>query len=182
MCLFSLLSTKSGGKSRVLVGNTEYVARTEPDLVMLMMNPSTLGTSHYLKFGVKEARTFGEKQEILLWQENITVEASKTSNYNYYAVPVAYGKTYTVAFDDVEFLQGEAAGVVTSLYNRTTKTIMYSGVYDAEFCRNNGEFTWTFSTPKSGSDDLVLIFYAGLPGSTKDVSVKYKNVTLYEWE
>lgn len=29
LCLFCLLSTKSGEKSRVLVGNTEYVERTD---------------------------------------------------------------------------------------------------------------------------------------------------------
>jgi len=160
----------------------EYVARTKPDLVMLMMNPSTMGTGAYLDFGAEEARTCGEKQEFPLWQENVTVEASETNNYHYKAIPVAYGTTYTVSFEDVEFLSGEAAGVVTSLYNRTTKTILCSGVYDIEFCRNEGKFEWTFSTPASGKDDLVLIFYAGMPGNTKNVSVKYKNAALYEWE
>ncbi len=160
----------------------EYVKRTQPDLVMLMMNPSTIGTGAYLDFGVEEARVLGEKQRYPIWQEDILVEPSETDNFRYKAVPVAHEKTYTVSFDDVEFLQGEADGVVTALYNRTTKTLMRIGVYDIEYCRNNGNFEWTFSTPASGTDDLVLIFYAGLPGSTKGVSVKYLNTELYEWE
>lgn len=160
----------------------EYVARTRPDLVVLMQNPSTLGTSAYVDFGVEEALTQGEKMEFPMWQEDIFVEASDSNNYHYKAVPVAYGKTYTVTFDDVEFLQGEADGVVTSLYNRTTKTILCSGVYDLKFCRDKDCFEWTFSTPASGADDLVLIFYAGLPGNTKNISVEYNNVAVYEWD
>lgn len=160
----------------------EYISRTEPDVVLLMMNPSTIGTSSYLDFGVEKARSGKEKQEAPLWQEDIPVEASETNNYHYKAVPVAYGKTYTVSFDDVEFLQGEAGGVITSVYDRTTKNILCSGTYDVEYCRSTGEFEWTFSTPASGKDDLVLIFYAGLPGNTKGISVEYKNVRLYEWE
>lgn len=160
----------------------EYIARTEPDLVMLLFNPSCFGTEHYLDFGVKEALAQGERAEQPLWEKNIVVEPSETNNYHYKALNMEYAKTYTVTFEDVEFLKGQADGVVVALYNRTTKTILSSGVFDSEYCRKAKEFQWTFSTPESGSGELVLIFYAGMPGATKNISVEYKNVTLYEWE
>ena len=160
----------------------EYVARTEPDLVMLLINPSSIGTRHYLDFGVEEVMVQGVCSENALWEKDILVEASDTNNYHYEAVPVEYGKTYTVSFEDVSFIQGEAAGVVTALYNRTAKTIEAVGVYDLEFSRQKQEFCWSFSTPASGKDEMVLVFYAGMPGATKQKSVQYQNVTLYEWE
>lgn len=161
----------------------EYVARTEPDVVLLMLNPSTIGTSAYMNFGVKEAVKQGTCSETSVWQRDIVVKASATNNFNYAMVKVEYGKTYTVSFDDVSFVQGEeAAGVVTALYNRTAKQLMAIGVYDIEFCRQKQDFSWSFSTPDSGKDDLVLIFYAGMPGETMEKSVQYQNVLLYEWQ
>lgn len=160
----------------------EYIGRTKPDLVMLLFNPSSFGTRYYLDFGVDEALALGEREESPLWKQSITVEASATNNYQYEAVAVEHGKTYTLSFDDAELLQGGSDGVVTALYNKTTKTVLSSGVFDLAYYREKGEFTWTFSTPDSGTDELQLIFYAGIPGKTKNVSVEYKNAEVYEWK
>lgn len=155
----------------------EYVRRTEPDLVVLMINPSVFGTSAYRKYGVE---AMGEEKgyETVLESRDILIEPSDSSQYHYYYLDAEYGKKYKISFDDVEFLQGNSDGMVVSLYNQTTKTILATSVFDVEYCRATGEFEWIVETPKSGLDRLWLIFYAGVPGKTKNIGVVYKNVSL----
>jgi len=160
----------------------EYIAGTEPDLVVLMLSPSAIGTEPYLDFGVEEARSQGTRKEQPLWQKDIEVKPSETNAYCYSYVKAEYGKTYTVSFDDVLFTQGEAEGVVMGLYNQTSKKLLSTAVFDLAYGRQQGEFSWSFSTPDEGADNLLLIFYAGMPGETKNIGVQYQNVTLYEWE
>ncbi len=160
----------------------EYIRRTTPDLVLTMMNPSVFGVAAYTDFGADEALKNEALEEHLVWEREIIVDASENNNYKYASVAVEYGKTYTVSFEDVSFLQGEAPGVVTSLYNKTTKTLLANGVHDLAYGQENGGFCWTFNTPAKGKDELWLIFYAGLPGETAGVGAKYTGVQLYEWK
>ena len=157
----------------------EYVNRTKPDLVLMLTNPSMFGTVAYREFGVEKVQP-----EDAFWQtaepQNILVEASDSNQYHYAYLNAEYGKEYNITFDDVEFLQGDAAGVVVSLYNQTKKTIVSSAVFDVEYCRATDGFEWIIETPDSGADKLWLIFYAGLPGDTKDKSVVYKNVIIQQ--
>lgn len=157
----------------------EYVQRTKPDLVLMLTNPSMFGTTAYRKFGIEEVE---EKKTYtsVFKEQNILVEPSDSSQYHYYHLDVDYGKKYKLSFEDVEVLQGDAAGVVVSLYNQTKKTILSTAVFDVEYCRETDGFEWIVETPDSGTDRLWLIFYAGLPGNTKNVSVVYKNVALQE--
>lgn len=160
----------------------EYIAQTEPDLVILMLSPSAIGTEHYLDFGVEEARSRRTRKEQPQWQEDIVVKPSETNAYCYSYVKAEYGKTYMVSFDDVLFTQEEAEGVVTALYNQTTKQLLSIGVFDLAYGRQQGGFSWSFSTPDEGTDNLFLLFYAGMPGKTQNIGVQYQNVSLYEWE
>lgn len=155
----------------------EYVRRTEPDMVIMLLNPSMFGTAAYRKFGVAEEEP---EFEVIQPATDILVEVSESNQYHYTSLDAAYGKQYKITFDDVEFLQGSAEGVVVSLYNQTKKTILSSAVFDLEYCRREGGFELLIETPKSGEDTLWLIFYAGLPGHTKDISVLYKNVVIEE--
>ena len=159
----------------------EYIGLTNPDLVIMMINPSSLCTKYYLDFGVDEALALGEPDTEPLWQKDITVKPSATNNYQYTTINLENNKAYTVSFDDVEFLQGGATCVTAVLYNRTTKTYLCSYIFDLEYARKKGEFTWSFTTPDVETDNIELLLYAGPYGKTKDISVKYRNVKLFEW-
>lgn len=54
---------------------------------------------------------------------------------------------------------------------------MTSSVYDLKYCRMTGEFKWIFDTPDT-EDELQILFYAGVPGETKDIGITYHNVKL----
>ena len=155
----------------------EYINRTEPDLVLMLLNPSMFGAAPYRKLGTAEE---APEYSVYLEEQEIVVEASDSNQYHYTSFDAEYGKQYKISFEDVEFLQGKANGVVVSLYNQTKKTILSSAVFDLEYCRAEGGFDWLVETPDSGEDTLWLIFYAGLPGYTKNISVVYKNVTILE--
>jgi len=157
----------------------EYVRRTEPDVVLMLLNPSMFGTAAYRRFGVAE-----EEPDYVAIQEtaDILVEASDSNQYHYTSFEAEYGTKYKITFDDAEFLQGDAEGVVVSLYNQTKKTILSSAVFDLEYYLAEGGFEWLVDTPEAGEDTLWLIFYAGLPGHTKDVSLVYKNVNIWKME
>ena len=52
---------------------------------------------------------------------------------------------------------------------------------DLAYEREQGEFAWTFTTP-TGSDQLCLRLYAGVPGAAKGNGVIYRDVELLEWK
>lgn len=161
----------------------EYISRTKSDVVLVMMNPSVFGVSDYMSFGVDEALKAKEPELTATWKtsKDVKIEPSDNAYKQDSSITVKTGKTYTIRFKDVEFTDGTAEGVVISLYNTTTKTILDSGIFDLEYVRENGEFEWVFTTPK-GSDKLCLRLYAGVPGETAGNGVVYKEVELFEWK
>ena len=157
----------------------EYIRRTEPDFVMLMMNPSLLAGEGYESFGVDEVAKVSE--EVISWTGDIAIAASDSKNKQDSSLKLEGGKTYTIRFRDVEFTEGTSEAVAVALYNETKKKKSHSTVFDLEYGRENGEFVWTVSTP-AGSDKWCLRMYAGIPEETKGNGVVYQEVVLSEWE
>lgn len=155
----------------------EYVERTKPDVVIMLTNPSMFGVAAYRTFGVTKAEET-EHFQTVSQPVDIRVEASHSNQYQYSYLNAEYGQLYQISFEDVEVLQGATDGVVVSLYNQTEKTILSNAVFDVEYCRATNGFQWLVRTPDSGTDSLLLLFYAGLPGDTKDNCVVYKNVQI----
>lgn len=154
----------------------DYVIRTEPDVVLMMVNPSLLGTKQYSELG-----TAGEGENPVKQPSVVLMDNSDIHNQNaYHTIAVDSGKTYRICFDDVQFKNGGSDGVMVGLYNRTANKTIYSRVYDVEYCRNYGGFEWIFETP-AGSDEIELLLYAGLPGETKGNEVTYMGVTLEQY-
>ena len=158
----------------------EYVERTEPDIVILAINPGTFSNTSYQDFGVEEV-IFSHAEESVyetVVQQDIEVEAGDNKN-NYTAYPLEANNFYCVSFDGVDILEGQPEGVGLRLYNKTTQTVLENVMFDLAYCEATNGFHWTFRTLDT-QDELELLFYAGIYGSTEGNGVIYRNVILEE--
>ena len=153
----------------------EYVEMTQPDMVILTLNE---GGEAYRDFGVAEAMALrmeeGAYESVL--QQNVEIEAND-SNYNYAAYPLEAGTFYRVSFEGVDIPEGQAGGVGLRLYDNTTGAVLNSAIFDLAYCEATDGFVWYLRTPDT-QDELQLLFYAGLCGSTAGNSVIYRDVTV----
>jgi len=152
----------------------EYIAWTRPDIVMMLINPSSISNPVYYQCGFD---TFTASEEYTPWIEEDTVKLEpKDTAWNYVSFPLEYGKEYILSCEDVEVTNGMTDGVITALYDETGKNLLSINVFDIEYCREQGEFQWHFQTPKEGSNQLKLLFYAGVRGHNANVGTIYRNV------
>ena len=156
----------------------EYVERTEPDVVIFAINPNQFGDKAYQNFGVEKAISInaaGNAYELVA-QQDIEVEASD-NNQNYAAYPLEANTVYRVSFEEVDILKGQTEGVGLRLYNKTTKRVLENAIFDIAYCEATDGFSWVFQTPDT-QDELQLLFYAGIYGSTAGNGVIYRDVTV----
>lgn len=153
----------------------EYAERTEPDLVILAMNPSVFENTEYQNFG-EETVISSKGPYTLVTRRNIALEAGE-DNECFEACPLESGTTYRLTFEGVDILAGETEGVGLRLFDGTTNTILELMTFDLSYCDAANEFRWIFRTPDT-QDEIALLFYAGIYGSTAGNNVVYRNVTL----
>ena len=162
---------------------SEYITMCQPDLVMVMISADMLGTAGYTQFGSAATAAWesglGEPKMVV---DTDAVELPASENqYNFAIVAdeLEYGKRYTLRFDGVEQLEGSTASVGVLLYNGSTNSAIDYGVIDVEYGAEYG-YSWSFFTPKEGSDRLQLLIYSGMPGETAGKHLRYSGVTLTE--
>lgn len=151
----------------------EYVAWTKPDVVIMMINPSSFAGKNYRRFGLGEqiSQTFESVEQF-----DVELQPKEGRN-NYAAKDVLGNSVYRVSFDGVNVTEGETQGVSLALYNATTKKILSTSTFDLSYYAQKGNYTWTFKTPET-EDRLQLLFYAGLKGATGGNGVLYEHITL----
>ena len=156
----------------------QYVARTEPDLVILAVNPSQFGHRGYRNLGVEEAASISAEESFFetVVQQDIRVEMSD-SDQNCEACLLDAGAVYRVTFEGVDVLAGQTEGAGLRLYDKTTETVLGNVMFDLAYCEAADGFHWTFQTPDT-QDEYQLLFYAGIYGAAAGNSVVYRDVTV----
>lgn len=157
----------------------EYVELTKPDIVILSMNPNLFGNKTYRNLGVEDAVSISTEEGAYesVVQQDMEIEARDGGNYNFTTYPLEANSVYRVAFEAVDILEGQTEGVGLRLYDQTTNTVLKSAIFDLAYCEAANGFTWTFRTPDT-KDELLLLFYAGIYGSTAENGIIYRNVTI----
>lgn len=162
----------------------EYVEQTNPDLVMVLINPSMVNDrSKYINMGEEELlskMSNNSKQEERVSYKTIGVTAEE----EYETIPLENGKWYTLTFDDVVYEEETPPVVCVSVYNKTTESVIVSTLFDIQYQREKGEFHWSFISPEAEEGEIQLLFYKGIPKRTKEIDAVYQNVTLssYDWK
>lgn len=159
----------------------EYVERTEPDIVILAINPSALGGKQYYDFGVENVISIRSEGSVFdrVAQLDIEIEPVYDNNFTFEAYPLEANQVYRVSFEGVDILEGQPKGVGLRVFNRTTDTVLENAMFDLAYCEATNGFTWTFRTPDT-QDELELLFYGGIYGFTAGNGVVYRNVVLEE--
>lgn len=156
----------------------EYVEWNRPDVVIMAINPSVFANRVYRDLGTAEAqeRKKGTVTYDFVDQRNVEILANN-SNHNYTGFRVEPDSVYRVTFDGVNVLEGTPQGVGMAVYDTVAKEIECSIIFDLNYCNAAGGYTWTFKTPKT-DNDLQLLFYAGVQGSTAGNGIIYRDVVL----
>lgn len=159
----------------------QYVTMSQPDVVIMMINPDQYISKGYDSFGAAEAAAWEKKpKKTETVVEKTDVEISAGENLYSYAVigeTLEHGKRYTLRFDDVELLEGSTASVTALVYNASTDAGFNYGLFDLEYDKEKG-YSWSFFTPQEGEDQFRLLLYAGIPGETAGMRLRYKGVSL----
>lgn len=156
----------------------EYVEWNQPDIVIMATNPSIFANHVYRELGTAEMRKMKEGNVAYATVDRQDVKVlANNSNHNYTGIQVEPDSVYRVSFDGVNVLEGDPQGMGMVVYDTVTKKIERSTILDLNYCDAVGEYTWTFKTPKT-DNELQLLFYAGVQGSTAGNSVIYRDVVL----
>lgn len=160
----------------------EYVDCNKPDIVISLLNPSIMWRSAFFDYGVNEALNSSNKSACVFKNKNITIKGvSDKNDYETIFNGIKSNTKYTLSIPDIELINGDAKGVVVSLYNATTKKVITSRAIDLNFNYGKLGFNWTFISPKIKNQKLHLIVYAGTPDATKNNVVSIKNVSLHTY-
>ena len=163
---------------------TEYVDIYQPDIVVMIANPSMEYQGFYKKLDsgniVERGKARWNIREVI---EACSIEIRPGDNpYNYETIAtnsmLERGKRYTISFESVDFTQGYSDGVVLSLYDRTMNRVITSGIFDITFCKEHSGFNWTFDMPTDNNHDLQVIAYPGMPGATNGNGAIYHGVKM----
>lgn len=159
----------------------EYIAQTQPDLVVMMLNPSA--RHHVISMSKKRVNEsigpWKEKKVVKEYPEFVVKKKDKGA-YNYQVVdyPLAPGKTYYLDIEKVDILEGKTEGLSIALYDPTTKKAVMRDIFDIEYANAQGGFHRMFNVPSKGA--VQLIIYSGIAGAAQNISVKCKNLRLTE--
>lgn len=186
-CYFSTIFTEVDVLDPRYLDNmtvAEYVSLTEPDMVVMMINPiGGLGSQEYAYYGTeleqaREAALTGT--QTVLTQGDVEVPMSE-GGYASKALDAAIqpGKRYTFHCEGIEFAPGSAAsdGVMLALYNWDTSSFVTGAFLDVDFVNQTGDFTWRFDVPAQEGQLQVLV-YAGLPGKTQGIALTCRGASL----
>ena len=146
---------------------TTYALISQPDLVLMLMNPSAFPIKEYMDFGrldpaFANLRPMKEPRgDLLLPEQN--------------SVNLGYGRVYRLEFEDFITDNPEITQVMAAVMQEGSgKPVLYQ-TFDLEQGREAGHFTWLFTTPRHGSARLKLVL---LCGTSLYGSGTYRNVTL----
>ncbi|MBR4291387.1 MAG: hypothetical protein IKT52_12240 [Oscillospiraceae bacterium] len=153
----------------------EYIRQSEPDLVILAVNPAGLSLPEYYSFDTPDAHEYYELTTV--FGEPVSV-AAKAGGYNYTSIPVTLEAStlYHVELEGLTATQGQTSGVSLVLYNRNENKFLDSWVIDLDYYARTGKGTWYFCTPETAGCELLM--YAGVQGNTDGIGVTCSRATV----
>ena len=152
----------------------EYVQRTQPDMVVLLINAGNYQNVNY-ELGVENV-VFEREYTSVIETCDLYIEASE-AEYNHRAFDVESGKVYKLDIEDIK-VSNLPESTMVALYNSTNGEVICARMIDVEYYRQNGGFEWIFDTPDMESAELKLILYAGINGQTQNIEATYEGFSL----
>jgi len=146
---------------------TNYIQINPPDLVVMLMNPSAFPYKEYMDFG-KLDPAFTRLTPMKEPAGDITLPEENSVN-------LGYGRVYHLQFDDFLTANPELTETMVAVIPEGSSVPTQYQIFDLAHCRETGDFSWRFITPRYGSGRLKLVF---LNGKSLYGSATYQNVVL----
>lgn len=161
---------------------TEYIQSTKPDIVLYMMCTTSITNElYYDHVGNPDVMATKHLEKKKVWNKNKLEITAKNNNYRYYSVDHALvpGARYELFIDSVEILEGNPLGICIRLFDFDTSVSLSADAFDLEYNFKEGNgITWVFNVPEDADENVQLLIYAGMPGSTSNTSLSLRNVSL----
>lgn len=159
----------------------EYVATSQPDMVIMMMNPSAFPNTSFRKLGAEEGRVHVAQTnaELVAHLDEAVLSSPEdvVSEYHTVAKELISDCKYSVTIEDFDVTRGDVDSFTVALYNATEKELTNSYVFEC----SEGPYEWSFVTPDDG-DDYRFLVYCGRSGYTNGNGVVYRGIDLYRYQ
>lgn len=161
----------------------EYIYLSQPDMVLMMLNPSAIVDSRFFNTGSAMAQEKAEMPAVttvLLDGEQMTA-VPRESPYNSVALydRLLPGAQYRLEIDDVRFDQGSSDFVMAAVYSPSVQGFLWKEYLDYGYCKEHGFSTaFTFPENQKVENDAVLVVYAGVNGETTDKGITLTGIHL----
>lgn len=164
----------------------ECIALRKPDLVLMLMNPSTMTSDEFFTFGTvafaeQKSKDSGER---LLYFENKLELQSGDNNAHYLKIPVSLidGCTYRLSAADIELRAGDTQGMSVALFSKSKNDFAVHEILDLKAERGEEGYAWSFVCPTGyPKGDLELRVYTGISGKTAGNELRLWNLRLREY-
>lgn len=163
----------------------EYAELTQPDIVIMMTNPSVMTDSKYYNginvAAAKEQQKATVSEKIASLSE-INLKSTEGSNYTHHTAfeGLSFNTKYTLTVKDLKQLEGDAETVTFALYNKTTKNVVITKSFCFEYDRGENGFEWSFVTPEKADGELEVLMYSGLAGDAGGNHIVATELELFE--
>lgn len=162
----------------------EYARDFEPDFVLYMINPNVFGEKKFEEFGIDKKFSVPLSEmtyEEVYYNPELVLEADEKDQYRYAVLleKLESGGSYTLEFDSIEFLKGDAGVVKVQVHVFKNKKTLASCMLDVAYCQETGKYTCNIRVPDS-KEKMDLLLYSGIPGNTAGNTVRFSGVTLYK--
>ena len=157
----------------------ERVELLQPDIVIMMMNPSVMSDSRYYNFDIDKAKKLADVSapQQVGRINSLTITAKEESAFKNSTLfkNLSSGARYVIEIENIEVLSGDVKAVGIALFDGEIRPC-YTHLYINE----KGNYCWEFSTPFKKGGELSLLLYAGEIGQTNGKSISASGITLYK--
>lgn len=153
----------------------EYIQMSQPDLVMMPVNPSVINRDSY--FFYDYPTTDPEPVETVVDTDIQMRPMENNYRYRVIAKELQPDTVYRLRVGDLQVTDGEFTGVNVMLYDFDKRVRYDSTCFDLTYGPGEYGYEWTFRVPE-GDRDLQLLIYAGVSGSTSMNGLKCADVVL----
>ncbi len=160
----------------------EYIYMNQPDMVIMMLNPSTLGNEDFFNnlgsSAFEENAQEQQNSQELFSQAEVRLKPTDNA-YNSFKLPVHFsaGCVYTVSVSDIEVTNGDPEAIMLALYTANNFEFRIRKLWNLSHEGGQNGFTWQFMCPVDHADeDLEVRMYSGISGSAQGIGVVFKSV------
>lgn len=154
----------------------EYIQMSQPDLVLMPVNPSVINRDVYF-FHEYPASALEPVETVVDFDIQIL---PKNNNYNFMSIAedLQPDTAYRLQIGNIEITDGQTDGVTVVLYDFDKNVRLDAYCFDLQYGPGENGYEWTFRMPEGKNRNLQVLVYAGVSGKTNGIGIICDDVVL----